>query len=159
LQGVAGVENILHRPHPVLFLALEDKVAGKDHVVDDAVGIGPLAEQVVALEEGVVAVAGVGDDQGLHGHGVVLHQIGDAGVGIDHGLVGQALLAAAVGLAVGDKLLAKAPVGVTDGQPGVGIGVEHLFRGDDFDLVGKGVEAKLPVGDVGDGLVIGLQQV
>src|SRR5690606_29453847 len=82
-QGMAGVEQVFHGIDAVALLALGDVLPGKDQVVDDRTGVGPGAEQVVALEKAVVAVAGVGDDQGLHGDGVLFHQVGDAGVGID----------------------------------------------------------------------------
>ena len=49
----------------------------------------PLPEQVVVLEEVVVAESGVRDHQRLHGHGILFHEVGDAGIGIDDDLVGQ----------------------------------------------------------------------
>jgi hypothetical protein len=66
-----------------------------------------LAEQVVALEEAVVAIGRVGDHQGLHRHGVFFHEVGDAGVGVDDDLVGEAHLAAAIAFSVCRKLLPK----------------------------------------------------
>jgi hypothetical protein len=103
-------------------------------------GVGPHAEQVVALEEAVVAVGGVGDHQRLHGHGVLLHQVGDAGVGVDDDLVGQPHVAALVALLGGDELLAVAPVVVVHRHAHRGVGVHHLLGGDDLELVGVGVE-------------------
>jgi len=79
-QRVAGIENILHRPQAIALFAVENVFAGKHHVVNDSVGTGPLAEQVIALEKRVVTVTGVGDDQPLHGHAVVFHQVRDARV-------------------------------------------------------------------------------
>ena len=77
---------------------------------------GELLEQIVALEERVVPVAGVRDHQRLHHEGVLLHQIGDAGAGIDDDLVGQALIALAVGLLVADEGLAVGPVRIAQRQ-------------------------------------------
>ncbi len=100
-----------------------------------------VSKQVVALEEAVVAVAGVGDHQRLHRQRVLLHQVGDAGIGVDHDLVGQAHLAAAVGLLGRDELLAEGPVVVVDRHADRGVGVDHLLGGDHLDLVGVGVQA------------------
>ena len=94
LQRVAGVEQLLDRVHAVPLLAFGDVVLGVDQVVDDRRRVGPHAEQVVALEEAVVAVGGMRDDQRLHRHRVLLHQVADAGVGVDDDLVGQAHVAA-----------------------------------------------------------------
>ncbi len=106
-QRMAGVEQFLHRVDAVLLFAFGDVVLGKQQIVDDGRGIGPGLEQVVVLEEGVVAVAGVGHHQGLHRHGVLLHQIGDAGIGVDDDLVGQPHLATLV-VALGvDEALAE----------------------------------------------------
>ena len=88
LQRVAGIEDILHLVDAVTLLALGDVALGEHQVVDDRLGIGPGAEQVVALEKRVVAEAGVGDDQRLHHHRIFLHQVGDAGIGIDDDFVG-----------------------------------------------------------------------
>ena len=92
-QGMAGVEQLFHRIDAVFLFTLGDVVLGEQQIVDDGGGIGPGLEQVVVLEEGVVAVAGVGHYQCLHRHGVLLHQIGDAGIRVDDDLVGQPHLA------------------------------------------------------------------
>jgi ABC-type uncharacterized transport system ATPase subunit len=93
-------------------------------------------EQVVALEEGVVAVGGMGDDQRLHGQRVFLHQVGDARVGVDHDLVGQAHLAALVAVFGRQEVLAEGPVVVIDRHADGRVGIHHLFGGDDLQLVG-----------------------
>ena len=92
-QGMAGVEDLFHRIDTVSFFALRHVVTGEHQVVDNGAGIGPGAEQVIALEEGVVAVGGVGNHQRLHGQGVLLHQVGNARVRIDNDFVRQAHLA------------------------------------------------------------------
>ena len=141
-QRVAGVEQGLDRVEAVPLLALGDVVLGIDQVVDDRRRIGPHAEQVVALEEAVVAVGGVGDHQRLHRHRVLLHQVADAGVAVDDDLVGQAHRAALVVLLGGDELLAVAPVAVVHRHADAGIGVHHLLGGDDLELVRVGVQAE-----------------
>ncbi len=140
LQRMAAVEHVLDLLHAVLLLALGDVVPGVDQVVDDRRGIGPEAEQVVALEEAVVAVGRVGDHQRLHRGRVLLHQVADAGVGVDDDLVGQAHLAAPVAALVGDEFLAVAPVAVVHRHADRGVGVHHLLGGDDLELVRIGVE-------------------
>ncbi len=153
-EGVARVQEALHGVLPVALLALGDVVPGEDQVVDDGPGAGPLAEQMVALEEGVVAVGRVGDDQGLHGQGVLLHEVGDAGVGVDDDLVGQAHLPAPVAVLRGQEVLAEGPVVVVDRHAGRGVGVHHLQGADDLQLVGVGVQAEVP-GQAPDGVVEG----
>src|SRR5690606_22357306 len=157
-QGMAGVEQVFHGIDAVALLALGDVLPGKDQVVDDRAGVGPGAEQVVTLEKAVVAVAGVGDDQGLHGDGVLFHQVGDAGVGIDHDLVGQTHLATAVGLFRAEKMLAVGPVVITQRHAHRGVGVHHLLGGDHLDLVGVGVE-RIAFGDPPDFAVVGTDQL
>lgn len=154
---MAGVEQGFDRIDAVAVLAGHDVLAREDKIVQHAVGVGPLAEQVIALEERVVAVTGVGDHQRLHRHGVLFHEIGDARVGVDDDLVRQPLHAAAVELLVADEFLAVRPVRIADGQTGRRVGVQHLFRGDYLDLVRVGVQSVFG-GDLGDRVVIGLDQ-
>jgi hypothetical protein len=111
-QRVAAVEQVLHRIDAVALLAVGDVVLRIDQVVNDRRRVGPHAEQVIALEEAVVAVRGMRDHQRLHRHRVLLHQVADAGVAIDDDLVGQAHVAALVVLLGGDELLAVAPMAV-----------------------------------------------
>ena len=157
-QRMAGIQHGLDRVDAVAVLAGHDVLAREHQVVQHAVGVGPLAEQIVALEEGVVAVAGVRDHQRLHRHGVFFHEIRDAGIGIDHDLIGQSLHAAPVELLVADEFLAVGPVRITDRQARRGIGIKHLLRGDDLDLVRVGVQPVL-ARDLRDRVVIGLQQL
>ena len=96
LQCVAGIEQQFHFLLAIAAFAFGHIALGEQQVVDDGVCVGPGAEQVVALEEGVVAVAGMRDRQRLHGHRVLLHQVGDAGVGVDDDLVRQPHLATLV---------------------------------------------------------------
>ncbi|MNH21391.1 hypothetical protein D3C79_811990 [compost metagenome] len=95
-QGMAGVKQALDGIDTVFFLAFGDVVLGKQQVVDDGGGIGPGLEQVVVLEKRVVAVAGVSHHQGLHRHGVLFHQVGDAGIRVDDNFISQPHLAALV---------------------------------------------------------------
>ena len=141
-QGVAGVEEELDLFFAVALLAFGEVVAGEDQVINDGVGVGPLAEEVVAFEETVVAIGGMGDHQGLHRHGVFFHEVGDAGVGVDDDLVGEAHLAAPVAFFGLQEALAEGPVVVIDGHADGRVGVHHLLGGDDLDLDGVGVEAE-----------------
>ena len=140
-----------------MFLALGHVIAGEQQVIDDGIGAGPGAEQVVALEKGVVAVGGMGDDQRLHHGGVLLHEVGDAGVGIDDDFVSQSHLTTPVILLGQHELFTVRPVLVAQRHSHRGIGVHHLFGGDDLDLVWVGVQTKLIGGDVADDLVVAFQ--
>ncbi|EWS64292.1 hypothetical protein Y695_02465 [Hydrogenophaga sp. T4] len=142
-ERVARIQQRLHRFDAMQLLALRDIVSGIDQVVDDGLGVGPHAEQVVALEERVVAVAGVRDHQRLHGHGVLFHQVGDAGIGVDHDLVGQPHLTAPVVFLGRDELLAEGPVAVVDRHAHRGVGIDHLFGGDDLQLHRVGVQSEV----------------
>ena len=155
---MAGVQKQFDFLFAVALLALAKEIPRKEQVVDDGVGVGPLAEQVIALEEAVVAVGGVGDDQSLHRHGVFFHEVGDAGVGVDDDLVGQAHLATAVALFGVQETLSEGPVMVVDGHADGRIGVHHLLRSDDLELDGVGVEPELPRHPVDLG-VVGLDEV
>src|SRR5579884_1719351 len=62
-QGMGGVEHLLDRLDPVTLLAFCNVIARKAQIVEDPVGIGPLPEQIIVLEEMVMPKGGVGDDQ------------------------------------------------------------------------------------------------
>ncbi len=49
----------------------------------------------------------MGNNQGLHGQGVLFHQVGDAGVGIDDNLISEPHLAPLVALGGVQELLAE----------------------------------------------------
>ena len=158
-QGVTGIKDILHRVDAVALLAFGDVFAGEHQIIDDRRSVGPGLEQVVALEKGVVAITGMGDHQRLHGDGVLLHQVSDTRVGVDHDLVGQPHLPAPIAVFHLHELFAEGPVVVTHRHAHGRIGVHHLFRGNDLDLVGVGVKGILAVGQLGDRLVIAGKQV
>jgi len=105
-----------------------------------------------------MAIGGVGDHQRLHGQAVFLHQVGDTRVRVDHDLVRQAHLAALVAFLGGEEVLAEGPVVVRHRHAHRGVGIHHLFGGDDFELVGVGVQAEL-FGHPADFLVRQLDQV
>ena len=157
-QRVARVEELLDLVEAVPLLAFGDVVLRVDEVVDDRRRVGPHAEQVVALEEAVVAVGRVRDDERLHRHRVLLHQVGDAGVAVDDDLVRQPHVAAAIVLLGRDELLAVAPVAVVHRHADRRVGVHHLLGGDDLELVRIGVEAEALRG-VADDLVVALDQL
>ena len=141
-QRMAGVEHLFDRRGAVSLLALHHVAAGEHQVVEDRIRGSPLPEQMVALEEGIVTIAGMGDDQRLRRHRVLLHQVRDAGIGVDDDFVGEPLHAAPVGLLVADEFLAVRPVRIADRQSAGRIRVQHLLGRDDLDLVGIGIEAR-----------------
>ncbi|MGY4497449.1 hypothetical protein ACVWYH_001376 [Bradyrhizobium sp. GM24.11] len=138
-----SVQRALDLDAAVALLALHDVVLGEIQIVQDAFRIGPLLEQIIVLEEVVVAEGGVRDHQRLHRRRILLHEIGDAGRGIDHDLIGKAHQALAVGRLVIRKMLAERPVLVKQRHADGGIGIQHLLGGDDLDLVRVDVEAKI----------------
>ena len=152
-QRVGGVERALDGRVTVALLALGHVAFGEVEVGEDAVGVRPLLEQVVVLEEVVVPEGRVGDDERLHHRRVLLHDVGDARVRVDDDLVGEAAQALAVARLVLGELLAEAPVLVEERHADARIGVEHLLRRDDLDLVPVGVELELAVRDIGDRVV------
>ena len=157
-QGVAGIQDFLHGVHAIALLALRHVMTGKHQVIDDRAGVGPGAEQVVTLEEGVVAIRGMGNNQRLHRQGVFLHQVGDAGIGVDHDLVGQAHLAALIALGCAEKLFAEGPVMVANRHAHGAVGVHHLLGADHLDLVRVGVQAELG-GALGNLVIVFLDQL
>ena len=82
---MAGIEQFLDFFIPVSFLAFFDGFFQASQIVDDVVRVRELLEHMVVLEERIMPVAGVRDDQHLHGLGVLRHAIGDGGVGVDDG--------------------------------------------------------------------------
>jgi hypothetical protein len=56
---MAAVEQVFDRLQAMALFAIGDVVARVDQVVDDRRRIGPQPEQVIALEEAVVAVGRV----------------------------------------------------------------------------------------------------
>ncbi|MCY1406639.1 hypothetical protein D9M71_219110 [compost metagenome] len=156
-QGVAGIEQVLDGINAMALLALHDVLLGEHQVVDDRAGIGPGAEQVVALEETVMAVAGVSHHQGLHAHGVFFHQVGDARVGIDHDFVGQPHLPPAVRFFRAEEMFAVGPVVITQWHAYRSIGIHHLFSGNDLDLVRVGIQG-IALGNTADFPVVRLDK-
>ncbi len=157
-QRVAGVEHFLDRCRAVPLLALHDESAREHEVIEDRVGGSPLAEQVIALEERVVTVAGMSDHQRLRRYRVLFHQVGDAGARIDDDLVGKTLHAAPVGLLVADEFLAVRPMRIADRESARRVGVQHLLGCDDLDLIGIRVETVV-AGNARDLRVVALEQI
>ncbi len=139
-QRMAGIQQIFHLSHSVALFAFRHVFPGKHQIVDDRTGIGPGSKQIIALEERVVAVAGVGDDQRLHREGVLLHQIGDARIRVDHDLVGEPHQTMLILALHRHELLTVRPVVVADGHAHGRVGVHHLIRTNDLDLIRIRVE-------------------
>ena len=153
LQRVAGVQHAFHRFDAMAFLALGDVVARKHQVVDDGVGTSPLLEQVVALEERVVAVGRVGDYQRLHWQRVFVHQVGNTRIRVDDDLVGQTHLSALVAVLGGQEVFAEGPVVVIHRHADRRIGVHHLLGTDDLEQVRITVEL-VAFGNLANRLVV-----
>jgi len=79
-QRVRRIDDALDRVAAIALLAFRRVVAREGEIVEDALGIGPLPEEVVVLEEMVVAEGGMRDDERLHGHGILFHDVADAGL-------------------------------------------------------------------------------
>ena len=131
----------------IAVLAFRDEVLGEGEIIEDAVRVGPLLEDVVVLEEVVVAEGGVRHHQRLHGRRVLFQKIDDARVRIDDDFVGEALPALAVEGLVAHELLAERPMAVEQRHAGRGIGVEHLLGGYHLDPGLVDVEPKLAMAD------------
>jgi hypothetical protein len=87
-QGMRRVEDAFDRDLAVTLLASGDVVLGELEIRQDAFRIRPDPEQVVVLEEVVVAEGGMGDHQRLHGRRVLFHDVADARARVDYDLVG-----------------------------------------------------------------------
>ncbi len=111
-QGMRGVQHSLDFGDAVGVLAARDEVTGEGEIVQDAVGVRPLPEQVVILEEVIVSEGGMGDHQRLHRHGVLLHDVADAGARVDDDLIGETLQAVPIERFLAGKSLAEAPMPV-----------------------------------------------
>ena len=157
-QRVGCVQQALHGRLTVAFLAFHDIVAGEFQIVQDAVRVRPLLEQVVVLEEVVVTERRVRNHQRLHRRGVLFHDVADAGVGVDDDLVRQPLHARPVERLIASEVLAERPVLVEQRHADGGISVEHLLGADDLDLVRIGVETQLLLRDHLDRIVAALDR-
>ncbi len=139
-QGMRSIERLLDRLPAMTLLALRHVVLGEIEIIENSVGIRPLLEQIIVLEEMVVTEGRVRDHQRLHGRGIFFHQIGNARRAVDHDLIGEAHKPFAVERLVMREVLAERPVLVEQRHAGRGIGIQHLLRGDHLDLVRVGVE-------------------
>ena len=137
------IENRLYLGASVAILAGRDIPLGKGEIIENAFGVGPLPEQVVVLEEVIVTEGGVRDDQRLHGHRVLLEQIGDTGAGVDHDLVGKGRISVSVELFLPREKFSERPMAVHQRHAERGIGIEHLLGRDDLDLAGIDVELEV----------------
>ena len=157
-QGMGGVQRLLDREPAVALLALRDIALGEVEIFENAFGVGPLLEQVVVLEEMIVAEGGMRDHQRLHRRGILLHQVGDAGRRVDDDLIGEAPQALAIERFLLGEMFAERPVLVIQRHADRGVGVEHLLGGDDLDLVRIDVEAEFGERDILAGVVDALQR-
>ena len=152
------IENSLDVVPPVAILASRDVAFREGKIVENAFRIRPLPEQIVVLEEMIVAESRVRDDQRLHGHAVLFEQIGNARIGIDDNFVRKAGVAATVELLFARKQLAERPMVVHKRHAKRRIGIEHLFGGDDLDLVGVDVEFEVDERNLLDGAINAIER-
>ena len=153
LQCVRRIQHALDLGRAIAVLAFRDIVLGEGEVIEDAVRVRPLLEDVIVLEEVVVAERRVRHHQRLHGGRVLFEKIDDARVRVDDDFVGEGLPALAVEGLVAHELLAERPMPVEQRHAGRGIGVEHLLRGYDLDARLVYVEPKLAMADRLDAIV------
>jgi hypothetical protein len=104
------IERLLDRETAVTLLALRHVALGEIEIIQNALGVGPLPEQIIVLEEMIVPERRVRQHERLHRHGVLLHVVTDAGVRVDDDFVGQPLHAGAVHCLVAGKMLPERPV-------------------------------------------------
>ena len=133
-QGVRGIQNPFNCFDAVPFFALGDIVARKTQIVENTIGIGPLSEQVIILEEMIMTKCSMRHDERLHRHGIFFHDIADARIGIDDDFVGEALQPATVEGLVKGEALAETPMPIHQREADGGIGVEHLLGSYNLDL-------------------------
>jgi hypothetical protein len=107
---VCGIERLLDGDAAVALFALRDVALGELQIIQDAVGVGPLLEQVIVLEEVVMAERGMRDHKRLHGRRILFHQVGNARRAVDHDLVGQAFQPLAIHRLLMRKMLAERPM-------------------------------------------------
>src|SRR5262245_3367613 len=156
-QRVRRVERAHDRDLAVALLAPGDVTLVEIQVVETALGVGPQLDQVVVLEEMVVTEGGMSDHERLHRRGILLHEVGDARRAVDHDLVGEPPETFSIERLVMGEMLAEGPVLVEQRHADRGIGIEHLLRGDDLDLVGIDVEPELAERNLLAGIVHALQ--
>ena len=101
----------------------------------------------------IVSEGRVGSYQGLNGHGVFFHQIGDAGIGVDDQFIGKATMPLAIQMFLENEALAEGPVLVHQRHAYGGVSVEHLLGGDDLELVRIGIQMQVFDGDPLDRII------
>src|SRR5258708_12955864 len=106
-------------------LALRYVALGEIEIIKNSLGVSPLFEEVVVLEEVVMTERCVGDHQRLHGRGIFLHQIGNTRRAVDHDLLGEAHKALAEERLVMAKMLAEQPLPLQPRQPYPKISTHH----------------------------------
>ncbi len=109
-QRMGSIQHPLDGELTETLLATGDVAFGELQIVENTFRIGPLAEDIVVLEEVIMPECGVGDDQRLHGRAIFLHQIVDAGIAVDHQLIGKPAKPLAIEHFIGHELLPERPM-------------------------------------------------
>src|ERR1700738_190996 len=156
-QRMRRIERASDGGETMALLALRDVALGEVEIVENPLGVGPRLEQVVVLEEVIMAERRMSDDERLHRRRVFLHQVGNARRAVDHDLIGETLQALAIERFVMREMLAEGPMLVEQGHSDRRVGIEHLLGGDDLDLIRIDVEAEFAERDLLAGVVRPLQ--
>ena len=109
---MCGVQNTFDFRLAMGFFALGHKPARIVEIVQNAVGVGPLPEEVIVLEEMIMAEGRMGHDERLHRHGVLFHIVTDAGIGIDDDFIRQSHMPFAVGSLLTQEGLSERPMAI-----------------------------------------------
>ncbi len=147
-QRMRRVEDAFDSRKTIALFALGNELLRIGQVVQDAIGPRPLSKQMIVLEKMVVAKRRVRDHQGLHRHRVFLHDVRNAGIGIDHQFVGQCLSTFAIEHFFAGKFLSKGPVRIHQRHADCRVRIEHLFAGNDLDLIAIDAQSKLAQRDL-----------
>ena len=136
---MTGVKQALNLFSSVTLFTVSDKLSSKDEVVDYRISVSPALEQIVIFKKRVMPITGMCNDQSLHGHAVFFHQVGNTRVAVNHYFIGEPHLAAFVTAFNIEKLFTVGPVVIANRHTNRSIGIHHLIRADDLDLIRIGV--------------------
>src|SRR5262245_14118132 len=137
------IKDALNLGGAIAVLAFGDIVLRECEVIENAVRVRPLLEDVIVLEKVIVAEGGMRQHKRLHRRGVFFQEVDDTRIGVDDDLVGEALPALTVEGLVADELLAEGPMPVKERHPRRGVSIEHLLCRYDLDARPVNAEPKL----------------
>ncbi len=147
------IQYPLNPANAMQFLTPRHIGLGKFEIVENRVRLRPFLEQVIVLEKVVMPHRRMRQNQRMHRHGVLFHDVVDARVRIDHQLIGQRPRTLLVERFIAQEMLAERPVAIHARQADRGIGIQHLFGRDDLDAVGMNIKPKFTDADLLDSIV------